>query len=63
MMPDTRGLKQIPTIPSPPTAVLQRLQELPLEELVTHANNALAGLDRLMNAPQMIGMPSAWTRP
>jgi paraquat-inducible protein B len=50
-------LKQIPTIASPPAALVQKLQELPLEELVMHASNALAGLSRLVNTPELVALP------
>jgi len=55
------NLPQIPTIPTPlqeAQAVLRKglikLSELPLEEIVTNLNSTLQGIERLVNAPEMI---------
>jgi len=57
-------LTQLPEIPTIPTAlqevqatvrkVLAKLSEMPLEEIVNNLNQTLEGIDRLVNAPELM---------
>lgn len=47
------SMLEIPTIPSSMEQLTKTLQDLPLEELVSKATSAAAGLDRLLNAPEL----------
>ncbi len=56
---DTTGLPQIPTIPSTAEELAQKLEELPLQQLVNRLNELVGGLERLANSPDMQNVPQA----
>ncbi|HXX56963.1 MAG TPA: MlaD family protein [Thermodesulfovibrionales bacterium] len=45
--------KEIPTIPSSMEQLTKKLEELPLKEIVDRLNGVLAGLDRVVNSPDL----------
>ena len=46
---------EIPTIPSTSQEIVKRLEELPLNEIAESLKNTLAGMDKLVNSPEMKG--------
>lgn len=54
---DATGYPQIPTIPSTAEELAQKLEELPLRQLLERANAAVGGLERLLNSPHMQETP------
>ncbi|OKY74649.1 MAG: hypothetical protein BM485_12460 [Desulfobulbaceae bacterium DB1] len=50
---DRTGYPQIPTIPSTAEEFAQKIEELPLQQLVERANAVLGGLERLVNSPEV----------
>ncbi len=54
---DTTGYPQIPTVPSTAEELAQKLEQLPLQQLVDRLNELVGGLDRLVNSPEMQDIP------
>lgn len=54
---DQTGYIQIPTIPSTSQELAQKLEELPVEQLVERANAVVGGLERLVNSPDLQDVP------
>jgi paraquat-inducible protein B len=59
ILTDTTGYPQIPTIPSTADELAQKLEELPLQQLVERANSLMGGLEKLVNSPDMQNAPLA----
>jgi phospholipid/cholesterol/gamma-HCH transport system substrate-binding protein len=57
ILTDTTGYPQIPTIPSIADELVQKLEKLPLQQLVERANSLLGGLEQLVNSPDMQNAP------
>ncbi|MGE4342970.1 MAG: MlaD family protein [Geoalkalibacter sp.] len=53
----TTELPQIPTIPSTTAELAQKLEELPLQQLVEGTNRLIGGMERLVNDDDMQQMP------
>lgn len=53
----TTELSQIPTIPSTTALLTQKLEELPLQQLVERTNRLVWGMERLVNDDDMQEMP------
>lgn len=51
-------LPEIPTVPSAFEELTQTLKQLPLQELVARLNNAVGGIERLVNAPETEKIPA-----
>ena len=50
---------EIPTIPQAMEELAKSIETLPLKEIGEHLNNALAGIDRIANSPELSGSVSA----
>jgi len=46
-------LPEVPTVPSSAEKIARTLENLPIDEIVASLKNALAGVDRLVNAPEV----------
>ena len=57
LLPDNTGFAQIPTIPSTADELAQKLEELPLKQLVERANDLVGGLERLANSAEIQDAP------
>lgn len=57
LLPDDTGYAQVPTIPSATDELTQKLEELPLKQLVERANDLVGGLEQLVNSPDMQETP------
>lgn len=64
LMPDTplhlvgkSELPEIPTVPSAIEKLTQTIKRLPLEELVNRLINAVGGIEKVFNSPEMTAMP------
>jgi paraquat-inducible protein B len=64
LMPDTpirlvgkSPLPEIPTVPSAFEKLTQTIKQLPLEELVNRLTGAVTGIEKLVNSPELTGMP------
>jgi paraquat-inducible protein B len=53
----TPEFSQIPTIPSTTALLAQKLEELPLQQLVERTNRLVGGMERLVNDDDMQQMP------
>ena len=53
----TTDLSQIPTIPSTTAELAQKLEELPLQQMIERTNRLVGGLERLVNDDDMQEMP------
>ena len=53
----TTELSQIPTIPSTTAELAQKLEELPLQQLVERTNRLVGGMERLVNDDDMQQLP------
>jgi paraquat-inducible protein B len=51
---DTR-YPEIPTIPTTMQQLAERLEKIPIDEIVAKLNSALGGIDKLVNSPEMAG--------
>jgi len=58
-VPDSTGLPQIPTIQSTADELTQKIEELPLQQLLERANGLVGGLERLVNSPDTQDAPRA----
>ncbi|MCB1102492.1 MAG: hypothetical protein KDL10_09010, partial [Kiritimatiellae bacterium] len=52
LAPDTTGLPQIPSIPMTLKAMSEKLESLPLEEIVYDIRSTMQGITKLVNAPE-----------
>lgn len=57
LVADTTGYLQIPTIPTTAEELAQKLEELPLKQLVERTNAALGGMERFLNSPDLQELP------
>lgn len=57
LLPDDTGYAQVPTIPSTADELAQKLEELPLKQLVERANSLVGGLELLVNSPGIQDAP------
>jgi paraquat-inducible protein B len=57
LVPDMTGYLQIPTIPTAAEELTQKLDELPLKQLVERTNAALGGMEQFLNSPDMQALP------
>ncbi|MDY0268412.1 MlaD family protein [Trichloromonas sp.] len=57
LLPDATGFAQVPTIPSTADELAQKLEELPLRELLERTNSLVGGLERLVNSPEIQEAP------
>lgn len=57
LMPDNTGYDQVPTIPSTADELAQKLEELPLQELLERTNGLVGGLERLVNSADIQDAP------
>ncbi len=57
LLPDETGFAQVPTIPSTADELAQKLEELPLRELLERTNSLVGGLERLVNSPEIQEAP------
>lgn len=57
LLPDDTGYPQVPTIPSTTDELAQKLEELPLKQLVERANDLVGGLERLANSADIQDAP------
>ena len=57
LLPDDTGYAQVPTIPSTADELAQKLEELPLKQLVERANDMVGGLERLVNSTEIQDAP------
>jgi paraquat-inducible protein B len=48
------GVPEIPTVPTPLQQLSKKLQSLRLDEIASRANNTLAGIERVINAPEVM---------
>jgi paraquat-inducible protein B len=48
-----RDVLEIPTIPSEMAVLAKKLENLPIDELVSNANNAVKGLDEIIRSPEV----------
>jgi len=47
------GYQEIPTIPTPFQELAKKVEQLPLEEIVKDINDAVKGIDRIVNSPEI----------
>jgi paraquat-inducible protein B len=48
-----RDVLEIPTIPSEMAVLAKKLENLPIDELVSNANNAVKGIDEIVRSPEV----------
>lgn len=57
LVKDDSDYLQVPTIPSTTAEFAQKLEELPLQQLVERSNALVGGLERMVNSPDMRNAP------
>jgi paraquat-inducible protein B len=55
--PNVTDYPQIPTVPSTAEELTQKLEELPIQQLVNRVNELVGGLERLANSTEMQELP------
>jgi paraquat-inducible protein B len=48
------GVPEIPTVPTPFQEIAEKLETMPLNEIVSKITNSLAGIERVVNAPEIM---------
>lgn len=48
------GVPEIPTVPTPFQEIAEKLETMPLDEIVSRITNSLAGIERVVNAPEIM---------
>ncbi|MBE0582460.1 MAG: MCE family protein [Desulfofustis sp.] len=62
MVTNLTGFPQIPTVPSTAEELAQKLEELPIQQLVNRVNELVGGLERLANSAEMQELPLAMSQ-
>jgi paraquat-inducible protein B len=47
---------EIPTVPTTLQQLAERLQKIPIDEIVANLNNAIGGIDKILNSPETVEM-------
>ena len=47
---------EIPTIPTPLQELAKRIEDIPIEEIFTKLNNAMTGIEKIVNSPETVEM-------
>jgi paraquat-inducible protein B len=47
---------EIPTIPTPLQELAKRIENIPIEEIFTKLNNAMTGIEKIVNSPETVEM-------
>ncbi|GBE15509.1 paraquat-inducible protein B [bacterium BMS3Abin14] len=48
------GVPEIPTVPAPFQEIVQKLERMPLDKIAGRISSSLAGIDRVVNAPELM---------